>query len=95
MARRWANYDSFIECKTFGHSWFVTDAPTFARANEKGVKYEMDLECKRCRTRRTDRLNISGEVVGRSYKYADRYRDATGAEKPTRPEMRLLIIRRR
>jgi hypothetical protein len=40
-------------------------------------------------------MNVSGEVVGRSYKYADGYRDVTGTDKPTRPEMRLLIIKRR
>ena len=94
MARRWANYDSFIECKTFGHSWFVQDANAFARSSP-GWRYEMLLECERCRTTRVDRLDVEGNVTSRSYKYADHYRDAKGEQKPTRPEMRILIIKRR
>lgn len=92
MARRWNNYDSFIECKTWGHAWDDYDSASTPRTP---FRYREVLRCTRCATVRTFYLDATGDVVSRSYKYSDGYRDAKGTDKPTRPEMRLLIIRRK
>jgi len=93
MARRWANYDSYIECKTWGHAWEDYDSASTPR---QPFRYREVVRCTRCATVRTRYMDAEGDTIGHpQYKYADGYRDVRGAEKPTRAEMRILIIRRK
>ena len=89
--RRWSDV-SFVECKTWGHAWEEYN-PIGSTSDRPGLR--MTLECVRCHTRRHDFLNPQGHVTGRQYFYAEGYRstDAFG-QKPTRDEMRLIIIKR-
>jgi hypothetical protein len=92
MARRWMNLQ-FVECKTWGHAW---DEYNAADNPPRGsFRWRMTLRCTRCYTTRHDYLDATGHVVSRKYGYADGYRDARGAEKPTRDEMRIVIIRKK
>lgn len=91
MARRWMNY-SFIECKTWGHSWESFDSADTPRGP---FRYRETLRCIRCQTQRIYYLDAELNIVSKRYIYADGYRDARGADKPTRNEMRVLIIKRK
>lgn len=91
MARRWMNLQ-FVECKTWGHAWEEYDSADTPR---RPFRYRMTLRCVRCYTTRADYLDAEGQLIGRQYVYAEGYRDARGAEKPTRNEMRILLIKRR
>lgn len=96
MARRtWANIN-YVECKTYGHAWdeYNDNGRT---PMPRGVRYRMTLRCTRCGTTRHDHLDANGDRVGGPrYRKPSGYSDLIGpGEKPTRPQMRLLIIRRR
>jgi hypothetical protein len=97
MARRWMNYD-FVECKTWGHAWEEYEGMDVRITDYRRARSWdwITLRCVRCATLRTEFVDESGVRVGTpSYKYAAGYRDATTSEKPTRNELRLVIIKRR
>lgn len=91
MARRWMNHQ-YTECKTWGHAWEDFDSADTPRG---AFRYRETLRCIRCFTQRIFYLDAEGNPVSKRYIYANGYRDAKDTEKPTRPEMRILLIKRR
>lgn len=82
---------SFVPCKTYGHSWDeanIKDAPDL-----NGWSSRISLRCTRCTTLRFDMLDAAGELGARRYIYPDDYADVKDM-KPTRAELRLIIVRR-
>ena len=89
--RRWST-TQYLECKTWGHAWDEFDT---TRTPKERYTYRMTLRCSRCYTERFDYLDTDASVMRRTYFYSNGYRDAKGSEKPTRSEMRLIIIKRK
>jgi hypothetical protein len=83
----------YTTCYTLLHAWerhASMGAPEWPDCTG-GV---LGLRCVRCGTERYDGLDQWGEVVRRKYEWPDGYR-MTADEKPTRQELRLVIIKRR
>ena len=87
-----ARSERFVRCRTYGHAWHEYDSsqwkPEFGDA--------LTLRCERCDTERRDSISrTSGELLARSYVYADEYRYGRDEEMPSRDEFRRLLLRRR
>lgn len=79
---------SFIECKTYGHSWDEYNP------SSNGLVDSFDrltLRCTRCATTRHDYLDRTGDVLHRSYTYPDGYKYAQEEYRPSRAVLRLLL----
>lgn len=59
--------ENFILCRDFGHTWKIS---SIVRA---GKGYDRNLFCPRCKTNRTQKLGLSGDVMDSSYQYQEGY----------------------
>lgn len=85
------SYDqSFLHCRTFGHSWKEVSTNRKTKDNVTGV-VALLLRCTSCRTRRYDEVSmLSGSLLYRSYEYPENY---LREEKTTRNEYRLALVK--
>jgi hypothetical protein len=85
MNLRIAREITYTECKTFGHAWDRAPAST-----PSSVVFGLVLRCTRCFTIRHDHLDDLGNVLSRSYDYAEGY--AQIGVKLTKSELRLAYL---
>ena len=93
MSRRRAgpSPSDFLMCRTLGHAWdeIASDGPAVG-----GDPWW--LRCVRCSTERHDVVSwMTGELIGRSYVYADGYRHAFDDDfdvAPTRQDYRRILF---
>lgn len=73
-----------VRCRTYGHSW---DEHRPADATRDA---DLTLRCERCGMIRYDRIDVHGDVYGRSYEYTEDYR----VGRLSRPDLRIELLRR-
>lgn len=84
--------DSYVYCRTLGHSWDEHPNPEFNMELFVVSYGAAALRCIRCGTMRYDYINAEMAVFTRRYIYPPRYRTIPGMG--TRPNLRAEMIRR-
>jgi hypothetical protein len=78
---------SHVQCRTFGHAWYETDADKRSQ-----IGWYLWLRCERCETVRMDTVDRHGNLSARSYRHPTGYK---WSEKVTRSELRVILHRRK
>jgi hypothetical protein len=60
--------ENFILCRDFGHTWKISSVVRTGRSG-----FDRNLFCPRCKTNRTQKLGLSGDVLDSSYQYQEGY----------------------
>lgn len=80
--------ETFIECKTYGHAWFESDA--VMDNYPEGTFDALHLFCDRCKSERHDFFDRVGQLIRRRYWNPDGYKNAVD-ERPSRAALRLML----
>lgn len=101
--RRWMN-ENYVECKTYGHHWHYesSERREDRRHPDWGHFIRMNLRCETCTSGAYDDVEPPGSenpgkrLRARRIIYVEGYRADYGEDaKPTRNDLRIVLIRRR
>lgn len=83
--------DSFLRCRTYGHSWKEVSCTKKTTDNVIGVA-NLILSCASCKARRYDEISmLSGMVISRFYDYPEDY---LRVGRTPRQEFRLALVKK-
>lgn len=103
MARRWMN-ENYVECKTYGHHWHFESSERIRDPRHPDWRQfiRMHLRCSGCTSAALDDVepprsaNPGKRLRARRIIYVDGYRNDYGEDaKPTRDDLRIIIIQRK
>lgn len=86
----------YLTCRTYGHPWQPLRVTPQRTDRGRLVGYHATLQCARCETERTQRLNSDGSLQGNTYRYPEGYLQKHGDDEVLfrRIDMRNEYIRR-